>query len=422
MTGGVAPLAAAGFSLGDPFDVGLAFLGVVLVAAVAALPHEHERAYSVAVLYIAVGAVLGLGLRLYDRGPLDPIDDHLLLQRVSEAAMVLALFATGLRLRRRLTLRGWSSPIRLLGFAMVATIAAVAAWGAGPMGLSLGAAVALGAALAPTDPVLAGGLGVGPPGAEEEEREAEFALTSEAGLNDGLGVPFVVLGTLIAAEGGTGWLGKWIGTEVLYGAAGGLLFGGVLGYLFGQVTFALRRRGLLVPELDGWLGVAGALLIYGAAQALDLYGFLAVLAGGVGFRQQEFEHAYNRRVHDGAEVVKTFAELVALALFGAMLTWGDFGAPGAAGWLLVPLLIVVIRPLLVFLSLAGTPLTPRDRVYLAWFGVKGIASLNYLALIVGAGAFPAAEEGKVAWTIMAAVLVSVVVHGLTATPLVKRLR
>ncbi|MFL5826203.1 MAG: cation:proton antiporter [Thermoleophilaceae bacterium] len=396
---------------------------MVLVIAVAALPHEHDRRYSVAIIYLGLGALFGVGMKLFDRGPLDPVGDHLLLQRASEAAMALALFATGLRLRRRLSPRAWASPIRLLGIAMMLTIAAVAGWAAGPMGLTLGAAIALGAALAPTDPVLAGGLGVGPPGAAEEEREAEFTLSAEAGFNDGLGVPFVVLGTLVATKGGTSWLGEWIGTEVLYGAGLGIVLGGLAGYLFGKGTFALRRRGLLVPELDPWLGPAGALLIYGAAQALDLYGFLAVLAAGIGFRQQELETSYNRRVHDGAEVVKTFAELVVLALFGAMLTWGDFGAPGVSGWLLVPLLIFVIRPLLVFASLAGDPrLDRRDRLYLAWFGVKGIASLNYLALIVASGAFAGAELEQMVWTIMAAVLVSIVVHGLSATPLVKRLR
>ena len=96
------------------------------------------------------------------------------------------------------------------------------------MGLSLGAAIILGAVLAPTDPVLAGDVGVGPPG-DEDEHEPNFALTSEAGLNDGLAFPFVFLGAYVAARAGRRGCAEWVAADVLYAVLGGVAIGGAGG-------------------------------------------------------------------------------------------------------------------------------------------------------------------------------------------------
>src|SRR5262249_41947730 len=150
-----------------------------------------------------LGIVGAVGLAALGRQWLDPVGDAEIVEHAAELAVVVALFATGLRLDRPLGLRGWRSTVLLLGGVVPVTLAAAAAFGAVAMGLSAGAAIVLGAALAPTDPVLAGDLGVGPPG-EEHEPETSFALTSEAGLNDGLAFPFLVLGLAVAEHGAGG--------------------------------------------------------------------------------------------------------------------------------------------------------------------------------------------------------------------------
>ena len=129
--------------------------------------------------------------------------------------MIIALFGTGLKLDRPLDWASWSGVARLLGIAMPLTIAGVVLFGAGVMGLSLGAAIVLGAILAPTDPVLAGDIGVGPPG-DEDEHEPNFSVTGEAGLNDGLALPFLFLGLFALDEGGADWLGEWFAADVVY--------------------------------------------------------------------------------------------------------------------------------------------------------------------------------------------------------------
>src|SRR6185295_19778802 len=115
----------------------------------------------------------------------------------------------------------------------------VALFGTAVMGLSLGAAIILGAALAPTDPVLAGDVGVGPPG-DEEEDEPRIALTVEAGLNDGLAFPFVFLGAYVATDGGTGWVGEWLTADVLYAVLAGVAIGAAGGYLIAWSIVRLR--------------------------------------------------------------------------------------------------------------------------------------------------------------------------------------
>ena len=133
------------------------------------------------------------------------------------------------------------------------------------IGLSLGAAVMLGAVLAPTDPVLAGDIGVGPPG-DEAEHEPNFALTAEAGANDGLAAPFVLLGIFIAEKGGAGWLGEWLLADVLYACAAGVAIGAAVGWGAAWSVHVLRDRELLAPTFDGYHAIATALVIYGVAE------------------------------------------------------------------------------------------------------------------------------------------------------------
>ena len=197
MTG---PLAAdTGFSFADPFAVGLLFIGFAVFAAVGALSHQHERAFSASLIYLVLGCGAAVVLHLSGVEWVDPVADAGPIDHLTEIAVIVALFSAGLKLDRPLTWRAWGSTARLLLIAMPVTIGLVALLGSQLLGLSAAAALLLGACLAPTDPVLAGDIGVGPPG-DEDEHEPNFALTSEAGLNDGLAFPFVLAGIYMAAE------------------------------------------------------------------------------------------------------------------------------------------------------------------------------------------------------------------------------
>jgi sodium/hydrogen antiporter len=413
------PFAAEpGFSAGAPHAIALLFLGLAFFAAVAALSHQHERAFSASLIYLGLGIAAAAVIDLLDVRWLDPIQDADLLEAVSELAVVIALFGTGLKLDRAIGLRSWSMVWRLLGIAMPLTICAVTLFGVHAMGLPLGVALMLGAILAPTDPVLAGDVGVGPPG-EEDESEPNFSLTGEAGLNDGLAFPFLFLGVYIATHEGQDWIGEWIAADVLYGVALGLAIGALGGYGIAAAAVWLRDRQLLSRDLDGWLSVPAVLTVYGLTELVGAYGFLAAFAGGVAFRRYEHTHEHNRRVHDGADVVEKFGELAVILLIGSMLSLDALDAPGLGGWLLVPVLLLIIRPAAVLLSLVGSQRDWKERAFVAWFGVRGIGSLYYAAVAVGTGVL-AGDAVVVVWTALACVIVSVLVHGVTATPISRR--
>lgn len=409
--------AAPGFSFADPYAIGLTFLGVAVFAAIGALSHQEDRAFSASLIYLLLGLAAAAGVDALDLAWIDPIADAEVFERASELAVIVALFATGLKLERELSFHGWRNVVRLLVIAMPLTIAALALFGSLVMGLSVGAAIALGACLAPTDPVLAGDIGVGPPG-DEQEHEPNFSITGEAGLNDGLAFPFLLLGAAVAADDS---LAEWALADVAYAIAAGLAIGGALGYGVAALSVRLRDRRLLAKDLDGWVAIATVLLIYGVTEVAGAYGFLAAFAGGIAFRRYEHTHERNRAVHDGAEVVEKFGELALILLLGSSMTIAGLGEPGVAGWLLIPFLLLLVRPLAVLIGLLGTRERRNERLFIGWFGVRGIGSLYYAAVAIGLGVFTPEETRVLFWTVAAVVIVSVIVHGVTAAPLGRRL-
>jgi NhaP-type Na+/H+ or K+/H+ antiporter len=413
--------AAPGFDFADTYDVGVIFVGVAVFAAVGALSHQHERAFSASLIYLGLGAGAAVVIGGLELDWLHPIEDAALLEHLAEAALIMALFSAGLKLDRALTARAWATVSRLLLIAMPITIGLVALAGGLLLGLTAAAALLLGAALAPTDPVLAGDIGVGPPG-EEDEHEPSFALTAEAGLNDGLAAPFVLAGILVAEESGADWTLEWLAVDVVYAVLVGVAVGGGIGLLAAWSVKRLRSRDMLLGTFDGFHAIATALVIYGVAETLAGYGFIGVFAGGIAFRRYEADHEMNHSVHEGSERLEKLLELSVILLLGSMLTLDGLRAPGWEGWALAVLLLVALRPLACALSLVGSRMErPGEKAFVAWFGVRGVGTLYYAAVIVTAGVLPPGEQATVVWTAIAAVLLSIVVHGITGGPSIRRL-
>jgi sodium/hydrogen antiporter len=271
--------------------------------------------------------------------------------------LIVALMGAGLKLSRPLGWRSWAITWRLLGLAMPLSIAAIALLGSGLLGLTAASALLLGAALAPTDPVLASSVQVGPP-QDPEEDEVRFALTSEAGLNDGLAFPFVHLAIAVAlhAAGLGAWTWEWLGVAVLLKIAAGIGVGLLVGQALGYVIFHYVE-GSPIPETGDTLVALGiTLLAYGLADLAHGYGFLAVFVTALTLRRQERSHHYRARLHEFSEQLERLFMMVLLVLFGGALA-GGLLAPLTWGAAAVGLLcLLAVRPFTGLVALAGSGL------------------------------------------------------------------
>ena len=349
----------------------------------------------------------------------DPRADPHSWEVVAELTVIVALFGAGLRIDELSSLTRWRPTLQLLVLAMPLTILAVAALGHAFAGMTIAGAILLGAALAPTDPVLAGDVQVGPP-LEGGEHPVRFALTTEAALNDGLAFPFVYMGLLVAAEGfaPAAWGLDWLARDVLYRIAVGAAMGAAGGWALGRILFVLPRGATLADTASGVVALAGVLLCYGTTELAEGYGFIAVAVLGLALRRVEARHAFHRRLHDFTEAIEHALTAVLLVALGAVmpallggLTLADAGVALA--------LILLVRPLVGWLSLAGTRLRGRDRWVVAVYGVRGVGSIYYLAYAAGHVEFW--DEARL-WALVGfAILVSTLGHGLTAGIAMERL-
>jgi sodium/hydrogen antiporter len=234
-------------------------------------------------------------------------------------------------------------------------------------------------------------------------------------------LPFLVLGMFLAQRDGAGWVAEWVLADVFYGIAVGVGMGAAGGWLLAAVIVPLRARRVLRTDFDGWLGIASVLVIYGATDLVSAYGFLAAFVGGLAFRRFRRNSSIHDGVHDGAETAGRVSELAVLLLLGSLVTLTGLGEPGLAGWAICLALLFVIRPATVFVAFVRSRLVLRERVFLAWFGVRGIGSLNYVAVVLASGVLTREAESTIFWTVAVAMLLSITLHGMTGTMLTERL-
>ncbi|MGI8998552.1 MAG: cation:proton antiporter, partial [Candidatus Limnocylindria bacterium] len=385
---------------------------------------QRGRPFSAALIYLVAGVLAGLGLRAIGINWYEPIEDASIFHRAAELAVIVSLFGVGVKLDRPLDWRSWRTTVLLLAIAMPLTIAGMALLGTWLLAMSLPSAVLLGAILAPTDPVLAEDVQVAGPMQREPEDEARFAITSEAGLNDGLAFPFVML-ALFGFERGFDtfdtWWWEWVTADLLYAVIAGVAIGVLAGRLISWLTYRIIDRGWLANPFDAFVAIGAVFAVYGATELAGGYGFLAVFAAGVTFRRYEHRHGHgvNERLHDVTLVIEKLGELAVLLLLGSVL---PIGGGLELGWPVLVVafgLIFVVRPLAVLVALMPSDLVARQRLFIAWFGIRGIGSIYYLGFAFAA--LTPADARPIFSVTAVAILVSVLLHGLTSGPLTGRL-
>jgi NhaP-type Na+/H+ or K+/H+ antiporter len=331
----------------------------------------------------------------------------------------------------------------LATLAMAITIGGIGAFGVAVAGLPIGAGILLAAVLAPTDPVLASDVQVS---SEHDAEPVRVSLTGEAGLNDGTAFPFVMLGLGLLGHhelGAYGW--RWTTIDLVWATAAGLAIGAACGAGVGRLVLYLRRAHREAVGLDEFLALGLIALSYGIALMLSAYGFLAVFAAGLFVRRIERQHSEEspppedvkevarsseeeathpatapeymaRAVLGFNEQLERLGEVAVVVVIGAMLT---FVESYATGLMLAALIFVIIRPLATLVTLPGVALSGAQRAFIAWFGVRGIGSIYYLAYALTHGL--AGEDARtLADLTLVVVAASVVVHGVSVTPLMQR--
>ncbi len=398
-----------------------------------------------AIIYLAVGLLFGpTVLNLFH---FNPLKESALLEVLTEVAVLISLFSAGVKMPVPFSFSRWRAPILLATVSMALTVGLVAAFAHWVLGLPLGAAVLLGAIVAPTDPVLATDVQSRHPGDRDQLR---FKLTCEAGLNDGSAFPFVVLGLGLLGLHELGDSGlRWVLMDVLWATLAGIAIGVVAGAALAHGVGVLRRATHKHELMDDFLGLGLIGVVYGLSVAVGAWGFLAVFFAAVALRQTEMkqakaalqpsdassaqagaaargdpdtDEAAPAMVSEGSLVFKEhlerLSELVLVLLVGGSLFLSSWSWEAVA---LALFLFVVARPLSVLVALWGQRTPLRIQGMTAWFGVRGIGSVYYLMYAIQHG-LPAPLALQLMQMTLIVVTLSILLHGFSVKPLLGLLR
>ncbi len=351
---------------------------------------------------------LGFGVLIYALFPEflpwpNPFREQVFTTHLTELMVIIALMSTGLRIDRDLKFRLWRAPLMLIFVLMPLSIGALALLGYSFLGWSIASAVLLGAVMAPTDPVLAADVQVGPPGSEADH-SVKFALTAEAGINDGMAFPFTYLAIALATLATTNqpWFLEWFTKDLLYRIIVGGLSGFFLGWFISFIFFKLSSRLGMEHVRDGLVAFSGTLCVYGLTELIEGYGFIAVFVAAI------------KSLHEFIDQTERMLLGILLLFFGGSIYSGILNPLTWKMAIVGLIFIFVIRPLAGMTSLIGLPLKTSEKLAIGFFGIKGIGSFYYLSFALGKAQFSFGEE---LWALASLIVImSILIHGLTAIP------
>lgn len=395
-------------------NLGLAAVGG-LVLVVGLLSGAIRRSLlSEPLVALLVGVLLGpaaLGL-------LDPAgwgSEEAILEQAARLTLAISLMGVALRLPKREPFRGWRSLAVLLGLVMPLMWVVSGLLVYVILGVPFLVALLVGAVVTPTDPVVSSTIVTGELAVENLPERLRYTLSGESGANDGLAYPFVVLPILLLSRPPGEALSHWLTHTLLWEVGAAVIFGALLGYGAGRFLEWSQTRGAI--ERTSFLAytIALSLAVLGAAKLMGTDGVLAVFVAGLAFDAavSEGDRADEERVQ---EAVNRFFILPIFVLLGLTIPWKGWLELGWAGPLLA-LAVLLFRRLPAVLALKlllGRVGGTRDALFLGWFGPIGVAALFYANFVVG-------EAGvREAWVVGSLIVfASVVVHGLSATPLTR---
>ncbi|MDZ8134920.1 MAG: sodium:proton antiporter [Nostoc sp. DedQUE04] len=403
----------------DLFVIGLLLLMVTLGSGwITRLP------LSFAIIYLVVGIFLGpYGLGLIELRR-DDVFNTELLEKITELVVIISVFSCGLRIVRPLKLGVWDITVRLIVFLMPISIFALAVVGKFFLGMNWGEAILLGAILAPTDPVLASEVQLT---SANDQDELRFGLTSEGGLNDALAFPFVYFGLHALKDDNWGnWFKQWITVDLIWAIASGIIMGIIVAKSIVWIEQKIQKRRPADKLMEDFTAISTILITYSLTEMVNGYGFLAVFVAGLVVQRSYRNSEKPIEQLEFVEQIEKLLEVGTILLLGSILLLKPILNYAMQSVLVIVLLFLIVRPLGVWISTIGKrPLDSRRRTFhpgtrllFGWFGIRGVGSLYYLAYAFGHGLKGEAAE-QIAWITYTTIVASVIVHGISATPLMK---
>jgi sodium/hydrogen antiporter len=395
----------------DAYIVGLFVIGLLLLGVTLGSGWIERLPLSYALIYLVVGILLGSnGFGLVDIRP-----DAQFLERLSEFVVIVSVFSCGLKINRPFKLWAWQSTIRLIGLLMPLSIFALAAIAHYALGMGWGAAVLLGAILAPTDPVLASEVQMTH---IKDKDDLRFALTSEGGLNDALAFPFVYFGIYAFKDPNwDNWLKKWVAIDLLWAIAAGIVMGIVVTKAIAWLDRTLQKRRPADNLIENFVAIGIILLAYSLTELVNGYGFLAVFVAGL-VVQRDRHISQDKRLArlEFTEQIEKLLEVTAIVILGTMLLSEPMLQYAGQSLLIGGLLFLLIRPVGVWLTMLGGNLAKESRNLMGWFGIRGLGSIYYLTYALGEGIKGEIAE-QIVWIVFTVIVLSIIVHGVSAAPL-----
>ncbi|MCG6138363.1 MAG: sodium:proton antiporter [Nostoc sp. LLA-1] len=401
----------------DLLIIGLLLLGVTLGSGwIKRLP------LSFALIYLLMGILLGSeGLEMIQLRE-NNVFNAKVLERLTEFVVIISVFSCGLKIIHPLRLRMWNITARLIGLLMPITILGLAIVGRLFLGMNWGEAILLGAILAPTDPVLASEVQITDINDRDELR---FGLTSEGGLNDALAFPFVYFGIYAMKDNNWhNWFRDWLIVDVIWAIASAIVMGFLIAKLVVWVDEKIQQKRFVDVVMEDFVAISAILITYSSTEIINGYGFLAVFVAGVVVQDSYRNPDKPMAQLEFIERLEKLLEVGTILLLGSILLGQPMLNYASQSLIVIVLLFFVIRPVGAWIStMYQRPLNsprrsfhPETRFLFGWFGIRGVGSLYYLAYAFSHGLTGAVSE-QIAWITYTTIVVSVVLHGISATPL-----
>jgi NhaP-type Na+/H+ or K+/H+ antiporter len=404
------------------YIINLFVIGLLLLIVTLGSGWISRLPLSFALIYLVVGIVLGpYGFKIVQLRESGVFNAELL-EKITEFVVIVSVFGCGLKIIRPLQWKAWDITIRLIALLMPISIFAIAIVGRLFLGMDWAGAILLGAILAPTDPVLASEVQLTDTNDQDELR---FGLTSEGGLNDALAFPFVYFGIYALKDNNwNNWIVNWVLVDIIWAIAAGIVMGIIVAKTIVWFDKKVQKRRNITSVMEDFVAISTILLTYSLTEMVNGYGFLAVFVAGLVVQRSYRNPEKPLEQLEFVERIEKLSEVGVILLLGSILLWQPIVTYAGQSFLVIILLFLVIRPVGAWMSTIGKRLLlprrrllhPGTRWLFGWFGIRGVGSLYYLAYAFGKGLKGDLGE-QIGWITYTTIVVSVIVHGISSTPL-----